>query len=178
MPFCKVVNDSNPKRFINIITDEEEQGLVTRAGGLPCSLGDLIIQASTGKVVDFRTRENLCTDFIDDSVPLIFPQHLQKYAINWPIANAKKPNALLNNERTANLMVQNGSYVLTHRLTTKEEKPRVVASIYTADLADVKVVGFENKTNYFHALGNPLEDSIVRGLRGFLNSTLVDKYFR
>lgn len=178
VPFNKVVSENNPDRFIHIITDEEEQNVATRAGGLPCSLEDLSIQASTGKVVDFRTRENLSTDFVDGSVPLIFPQHLQKCAIEWPVENAKKPNALLNNESTASLMVQNGTYVLTRRLTAKEEKRRIVASIYTADVADVEVVGFENKTNYFHALGEPLHDGLAKGLWVFLNSSLVDKYFR
>ncbi|WP_281948752.1 Eco57I restriction-modification methylase domain-containing protein [Vibrio parahaemolyticus] len=178
VPFDKVVNENNPERFIHIITDEEEQNVATRVGGLPCSLEDLGIQASTGKVVDFRTRENLSTDFVDGSVPLIFPQHLQKCAIEWPVENAKKPNALLNNESTANLMVKNGTYVLTRRLTAKEEKRRIVASIYTADIADVEVVGFENKTNYFHALGEPLDDDLAKGLWVFLNSTLIDKFFR
>ena len=37
---------------------------------------------------------------------------------------------------------------------------------------------FENKTNYFHALGEPLDDGLAKGLWVFLNSTLVDKYFR
>lgn len=178
VPFDRIVSESNPDRFIHIITDEEEQHIATKAGGLPCSLDELGIQVSTGKVVDFRTRENLSANHVAGSVPLIFPQHLQKCAIKWPIENAKKPNALLNNESTANLMVQNGTYVLTRRLTAKEEKRRIVASIYTSDVADVDVVGFDNKTNYFHAMGRPLDDRLAKGLWVFLNSTLVDKYFR
>lgn len=178
VPFSEVVNNNNPERFIHIITDEQEQEIANRAGGLPCSLSDLGIQASTGRVVDFRTKENLSSDFVDGSVPLIFPQHLQNCSITWPIPGAKKPNALLNNESTSNLMVINGTYVLTRRLTAKEEKRRIVASIYSAELADVDVVGFENKTNYFHINGGPLDDLLARGLWVFLNSTLVDKYFR
>ncbi|EJG2257328.1 TPA: Eco57I restriction-modification methylase domain-containing protein [Vibrio parahaemolyticus] len=177
VPFDKVVNSNNPERFIHIIANQEEEDVATRAGGLPCSLEDLGIQASTGKVVDFRTRENLSKDFVSGSVPLIFPQHLQKCTIEWPV-DGKKPNALMNNENTASLMVENGTYVITRRLTAKEEKRRIVASLYTADLADVDVVGFENKTNYFHALGKPLGDDLAKGLWLFLNSTLVDKYFR
>lgn len=177
VPFDKVVSSNNPDRFIHVIANQEEADVATRAGGLPCSLEDLGIQASTGKVVDFRTRENLSKDFVSGSVPLIFPQHLQKCTIEWPV-DGKKPNALMNNENTANLMVENGTYVITRRLTAKEEKRRIVASLYTADLADVDVVGFENKTNYFHALGKPLDDGLAKGLWLFLNSTLVDKYFR
>ena len=178
VPFNKVVSNSNPDRFIHIITNNEEQYIATKAGGLPCSLGDLGIQVSTGKVVDFRTKENLRPDFIAGSVPLIFPQHLKCGSVTWPIENAKKPNAILNNDETANLMVAKRTYVLTRRLTAKEEKRRIVASIYTADVADVGVVGFDNKTNYFHALGKPLDDKLAKGLWAFLNSTIVDKYFR
>lgn len=178
VPFNNIVNENNPERFIHVITNEDELNIATRAGGLPCSLEDLGIQVSTGKVVDFRTKENLSANYIDGSVPLIFPQHLQKCAIKWPLENAKKPNALLNNKSTASLMVPNGTYVLTRRLTSKEERRRIVASIYTADIADVDVVGFDNKINYFHALGNPLSNELAKGLWVFLNSTLVDKYFR
>jgi adenine-specific DNA-methyltransferase len=132
VPFSKVVSENNPERFIHIISNDEEKNVADIAGELPCSLEDLGIQASTGKVVDFRTRENLSRNLVDGSVPLIFPQHLQKCSIEWPIADAKKPNALLNNESTSNLMVKNGTYVLTRRLTAKEEKRRIVASIYRA----------------------------------------------
>lgn len=178
VPFDRVVTRNNPDRFIHVITNEEEKNVAVKVGGLPCSLEDLGIQASTGKVVDFRTRENLSADYVDGTVPLIFPQHLQKCSIRWPIENTRKPNALYYNDSTANLMVKNGTYVLTRRLTAKEEKRRIVASIYTADIADTKVVGFENKTNYFHANGEPLDDALAKGLWLFLNSTLVDKYFR
>lgn len=178
VPFNEVVQESNPERFIHIITNIEEQAVANEAGGLPCSLVDLGIQASTGKVVDFRTREHLQSDFIDGSVPLIFPQHIQNSKIVWPIENAKKPNAILNNEVTTKFMVPNGNYVLTRRLTSKEETRRIVASLYTAVIADVDVVAFENKTNYFHANGQPLSYDLAKGLCAFLNSTLVDRYFR
>lgn len=178
VPFSDVVSPNNPDRFIHIITNAEEQKVAHAAGGLPCSLEDLGIQASTGRVVDFRTRENLVQDTCEHSVPLIFPQHLQNGGVQWPVEDSKKPNSLLNNESTEKLMVPNGTYVLTRRLTAKEEKRRIAASLYTADIADVPVVGFENKTNYFHSNNMPLDDDLAKGLWIFLNSTLVDQYFR
>ncbi|MDN3611839.1 Eco57I restriction-modification methylase domain-containing protein [Vibrio ostreicida] len=178
VPFSDVANPNNPDRFIHIITNEEEQNVAHTAGGLPCSLEDLGIQASTGRVVDFRTRENLVQDVCENSVPLIFPQHLKQGEIHWPLEDSKKPNSLLNNVDTEKLMVPNGTYVLTRRLTAKEEKRRIAASLYTAEVADVPVVGFENKTNYFHSNNQPLEHDFAKGLWIFLNSTLVDQYFR
>lgn len=176
--FDEVVLSNNPDRFIHIITNAEEREIARKAGGLTCSLSDLGIQASTGKVVDFRTRENLCRNPIEGSVPLIFPQHLRRSVVTWPLAGANKPNALLNNEGTQNLMVSNGTYVLTRRLTSKEEHRRIIAAIYHPSTTDSDVVAFENKTNYFHANGKPLDRKLAKGLWVFLNSTLVDKYFR
>jgi adenine-specific DNA-methyltransferase len=41
-----------------------------------------------------------------------------------------------------------------------------------------KWVGFENHLNYFHASGHGLERALAVGLYAFLNSTVVDQYFR
>jgi adenine-specific DNA-methyltransferase len=176
--FDEVVQPNNPERFIHIITNSEERGIANRAGGLPCSLTDLGIQASTGKVVDFRTRDNLCYESVDNSVPLIFPQHLRRSVLTWPLHGGKKPNALLNNESTQSLLVPNGTYIVTRRLTSKEENRRIIAAIYHPNTTGADVVAFENKTNYFHANGQPLDERLARGLWVFLNSSLLDKYFR
>jgi adenine-specific DNA-methyltransferase len=176
--FDEVVQPNNPERFIHIITNPEERKIANRAGGLPCSLTDLGIQASTGKVVDFRTRNHLCHESVNNSVPLIFPQHLRRSVLTWPLHGGKKPNALIHNKSTQNLMVPNGTYIITRRLTSKEENRRIIAAIYHPNTTNADVVAFENKTNYFHANGQPLDESLARGLWVFLNSSLVDKYFR
>lgn len=176
--FNEVVNPNNPDRFIHIVTNDKQAGIASRIGGMPCSLVDLGIQASTGKVVDFRTKPNLRHDPAEDTVPLIYPMHFNNCMIEYPVESKKKPNAIALNEDTMKLMVPNGTYVLTKRLTSKEENRRIVAGLYTADLADVEVVGFENKTNYFHANGQPLEMDLAKGLWVYLNSNIVDQYFR
>lgn len=145
---------------------------------MPCSLEDLGINASTGKVVDFRTKENLREQPEDNSVPLIFPVHFNNGGIKWPLENIKKPNALARNDETEKQLVPNGFYVLTKRLSAKEESRRIVAALYNPDIYEVDMVGFENKTNYFHANGQPLEYFFAKGLWAYLNSTIVDQYFR
>ncbi|WNJ95421.1 Eco57I restriction-modification methylase domain-containing protein [Vibrio ruber] len=176
--FAEVVNPNNPDRFIHIVTNDEQASIATRIGGMPCSLVDLGIEVSTGKVVDFRTKKNLRHNPEEETVPLIYPMHFNNYLIEYPVKSKKKPNAIVLNEETMKLMVPNGTYVLTKRLTSKEEARRIVAGLYTADLADVEVVGFENKTNYFHANGQPLDMDFAKGLWVYLNSNIVDQYFR
>ncbi|WP_440885872.1 Eco57I restriction-modification methylase domain-containing protein [Vibrio campbellii] len=176
--FNEVVNPNNPDRFIHIVTNDIQAQIAQRIGGMPCSLEDLGIEASTGKVVDFRTRDNLRQEPEEGAVPLIFPVHFTDGGIEWPQQGIKKPNALARNKSTEKQLVPNGHYVLTKRLSAKEESRRIVAALYTPDIADGDMVGFENKTNYFHANGQPLEEDFAKGLWAYLNSTIVDQYFR
>lgn len=176
--FNEVVSPNNPNRFIHIVTNDKQAAIAARIRNMPCSLEDLGIKASTGKVVDFRTRQNLRDHPEEGSVPLIFPVHFKDGEIKWPQTYIKKPNALARNTETEQLLVPNGNYVLTKRLSAKEETRRIVAAVYAHDIADVEMVGFENKTNYFHANGEPLEYFFAKGLCTYLNSTVVDQYFR
>lgn len=176
--FDEVVSAVDPDKFIHIITNDIEAQIARRIGGMPCSLEDLGISVSTGKVVDFRTRENLRYSAEENTVPLIYPLHFEKGQINWPIQQSKKPNSIEKNEGTQNQLIPNGIYVLTKRISAKEERRRIVAALYTPDIANVEFVAFENKTNYFHSNGMPLTHNFAKGLNAYLNCTQVDQYFR
>ena len=112
------------------------------------------------------------------TVPLIYPTHLDAGRVRWPKQETKKPNALLHIEAAQKLLVPNENYVLVKRFSAKEEKRRVVAAVYFASNIVATHVGFENHLNYFHAHGHGLPLVIAKGLAAFLNSTLVDAYFR
>ena len=102
-------------------------------------------------MVDFRATEFLRAEPGRDTAPLIYPGRLRHGRVLWPMAASKKPNALLNVPGSADLMVPEGLYVLTKRFSSKEERRRIVATLY--DPADVASgpVGFENHLNYYHA---------------------------
>ena len=53
-----------------------------------------------------------------------------------------------------------------------------MACLFDPDEVKTKWIGFENHLNYFHASGQGLERTLATGLYVFLNSTLVDQYFR
>ena len=108
----------------------------------------------------------------------IYPCHFDGGFVSWPMPGAKKPTSLVSSEETASLMVPRGTYVLTKRFTSKEEKRRLVAAVYAPERIDAELVGFENHLNYFHLSGTGLPGDLARGLTLFLNSTAVDQYFR
>ena len=69
-------------------------------------------------------------------------------------------------------------YLLTKRFTSKEERRRLVACLFDPEQVQGPWIGFENHLNYFHANGQGLDRTLALGLYAFLNSTVVDQYFR
>jgi adenine-specific DNA-methyltransferase len=53
-----------------------------------------------------------------------------------------------------------------------------VACIFDPETVEAKWLGFENHLNYFHADGHGLDRNLAVGLFAYLNSTMVDQYFR
>lgn len=148
--------------------------------GRPASLIDLGVGVSTGRVVDFRARDFLRKDPGGDTIPLIYPLHFSDGCVHWPCPGSRKANALLAVPETEELVVPNGVYVLVKRLTAKEERRRIVATVFRPEgnLAGFAAVGFENHLNYFHHNGGGLDDRLAEGLAAYLNSSVVDSYFR
>lgn len=176
---ASVVCDGDPRSFIHIVPDEEGSGISELMRGLGCTLADLDIQVSTGKVVDFRIRDELRHDRSGSplTVPLVRPFNISDGTVSFPLDH-KHPNYITNNYRSRRLLVPNGNYVLVKRFTAPEEQRRVVAAVWAKEEYDASEVGFENRINYFHADGMGLEMSVARGLWVFLNSAVVDAYFR
>ncbi|MEJ7713500.1 MAG: hypothetical protein WKF84_27565 [Pyrinomonadaceae bacterium] len=84
----------------------------------------------------------------------------------------------MENAATADVLVPAGIFVLVKRFSAKEESRRVVSALYDPTLVPAAKVGFENHLNYFHERGKGLNRDLAQGLTAFLNSTLVDAYFR
>ncbi|MBW2700366.1 MAG: Eco57I restriction-modification methylase domain-containing protein [Deltaproteobacteria bacterium] len=178
IPYSKVVRPDDKEMFIRLTLSQQDEHATLKMASLRSSLKDLDIQVSTGRVVDFRAREHLRDDPLENTVPLIYPCHFSDGYVTWPIIEARKPNAIVAREETKKLMVPEGVYVLTKRFTSKEERRRVVAAIYDPARVTRGDVGFENHLNYFHRNGQGLPPDVAIGLWCYLNSTLVDQYFR
>lgn len=180
VPHDLVVDPSDPNAFIHLAVSEADAAVADQMRRVPCTLTDIGVQVSTGRVVDFRARKHLRPDPGTATVPLIYPTHFNGGYVAWPKLGGRKANALTDEPDTQVLMVPNETFVITKRFTSKEERRRVVAVVYDpARLPrDVKQVGFENHLNYFHQDGAGLPKVLARGLAAYLNSTLVDQFFR
>jgi adenine-specific DNA-methyltransferase len=175
--YTEVVHLNDPQQFIYIIPDTLSQQIIQQIANFTCTLEDLGLTVSTGRVVDFRAKEFLRLLPDKSCVPLIYPVNLSKGYIEYPTIT-KKHQALVHTEQTASLLVPNEHYVLTKRFSSKEEKKRVVAAVYNAEKICHSWVGFENHLNYFHHNGKGLNLNLARGLAAYLNSTIIDTFFR
>ncbi|HHY32798.1 MAG TPA: adenine methyltransferase [Firmicutes bacterium] len=176
--YSELVTPNDPDYFIHIPTDRIEQQIADRMQGFRSTLAELGLEVSTGRVVDFRTKGFLRANPGPDTVPLIYPGHFDNGGIRWPQQLRGKPNAIVRAPETEELLVPPGVYVLVKRFSTKEERKRVVAAIYDSAKVFQGEVAFENHLNYFHQNGGGLDENLAKGLAVFLNSTVVDAFFR
>ena len=177
-PFAEIVHPNDPGKFIHIPSTTAHASAKETMDGLTASLNSLGVTVSTGRVVDFRLKSALRKEPERGTVPLLYPCHFNGGTVHWPKLEARKPNAILDNAETRPWLVPSGMYLLTKRFTSKEERRRLVACMFDPEQVKTEWIGFENHLNYFHAKGRGLERHLGTGLYAFLNSTVVDQYFR
>jgi adenine-specific DNA-methyltransferase len=174
----EVIHPDDPQLFIRIPIDEAAATVAGRIARLPARLTDLALNVSTGRVVDFRTRENLRSEMSRGCAPLIYPGHLSAGRVHWPCGADRKPTALVMNDGTRSLVLPSGDYVLVRRFSSKEEPRRVSAAWFSDGDVGTEVVAFENHLNVFHRGNASIEPALAIGLTVFLNTSIVDEFVR
>lgn len=174
VPFNQILHENDKEKYFYIPT---KQHVENEKFMLYSNLMDLGINVSTGPIVDFRLKNLLFKDFLENSVPLIYPVHFKKYCLAWP-QESKKPNAILISEKVRKLLYPKGFYVIVKRFSSKEESKRVVASLITPNDFFTDEIAFENHLNVFHQNKLSLEENFAYGLTCWLNTTYIDEKFR
>jgi adenine-specific DNA-methyltransferase len=173
IPFTEIVKPGDPEQFIHVPTEA-----VCDSGPLfSHTLEDLCVEVSTGPVVDFRLKQHWLAEPKGRCVPLLYTHHFRGGQFTWPVEH-KKPNALRLNEDTRKWLMSRGCYVLTKRFSAKEERRRLVAYVIEPRRLEYDHYGIENHLNVFHRHKQGLSADLAHGLALFLNSTIVDRYFR
>jgi adenine-specific DNA-methyltransferase len=172
-----VVRPGDTDRFIRILSDADDTSVAETMAALPATLADLGVQASTGRVVDFRSRKCLSTADEVGSVPLIYPGNIRGGIVQWPREIRKAQGFVVRCEADSRLLLPPGYYVVIKRFSAKEERRRVVAAVWSPLEID-QPVAFENHLNVMHAGGEGLDHDLAVGLSYWLNSSVVDAFFR
>ncbi len=176
--FDKIIFEKDAEKYFHIPRIESDN-LNFYHQNFRCTLDEIGIQVSTGPVVDFRLREHLRPIRDYDCVPLLYPCHFKGAGVTWPLPGSKKPNAIHLAPQVEKWLYPSGNYCVVRRLSSKEEKKRIVASFVSRDsFPEDKFIGFENHLNVFHFNKCGLPELLARGLSVFLNSSIVDEFFR
>jgi adenine-specific DNA-methyltransferase len=177
VPYFTVLKPNDKDSVLHLPVDAEGLAAMELVAQLPATLESLGVKVSTGPVVDFRSRYHLREVPGDNCVPLLYPTHFSRDGIEWP-KQGRKPNAILEGEASARWLVPMGDFVLVKRFSSKEEKKRIVARVLESTVFPFKHIGLENHLNFFHRGGKGLDLDLCFGLAAYLNSTVVDAYFR
>jgi adenine-specific DNA-methyltransferase len=180
LPWSEVVSPKDEQMFIRLPASDREHSARSQLAEITGRLSDLGLTVSTGKVVDFRSRDHLRTERVGGTHPLLYPSHFEAGLLCWPKIGGKKPNGIEVPSTRTDLLIPIGVYVVVRRFSSKEEKKRIVASLVDPRRlpADVEWLGLENHLNYFHAAGRCLPLNLAKGLMAYLNWNVVDAYFR
>jgi adenine-specific DNA-methyltransferase len=178
VPYDRVIDPADPEQVIRVSADTAGTQASDLVSGLKGDLDRLRLRVSTGRVVDFRSREHLRAQPAPGTVPLIYPSHFTRGFVSWPKPDGRKPNALADVPATRSLLMPNETYVLVKRFTSKEEPRRLVAAVHDPATVPGMQVGFENHLNVYHCEGGGLDQRLARGLALYLNSSVVDIHFR
>ena len=163
---------------IRLVADENGARVARGMLGLPRRLSDLEVSVSTGRVVGFRARDRLHVDFATGDASMVLPRHCRSGFVTWPSSLRAVPNGLSISGPSDELILPSGWYVLVNRFSAKEDRRRVVASLFDPNRTDADYVAFDNKLNVFHRRNEGLPEDLAKGLAMFLNSSVVDAYFR
>lgn len=139
------------------------------------------LNVSTGPVVDFRLKDYIFESKTSSGMaPLIYPAHMKGDKVDWPLSKINKKGQYFNvTEETKKWVVPlDGFHVIVRRFSSKEERRRIFASIVDPDKLKTTHVAYENHVNFYHIKKSGLDKDLALGLCAFLNSKIVDDYFR
>ncbi|MCQ2250884.1 MAG: Eco57I restriction-modification methylase domain-containing protein [Bacteroidales bacterium] len=172
VPYNVVVSDIN--YYVRLVTDESEVRILELLSRFKDTLLDLGLRMKTGLVVDFRARELLKENQDENTIPLIYSQHIREGRVRFP--NGKGTEYLLKDRQ--GLMQVNKNYLFLKRFTSKEESRRLQCGIYLKRyLPDFEYISSQNKVNFIDGL-QELSECVVYGLFVLFNSKIYDMYYR
>lgn len=170
-----IFDSSDQINLIRLPLNEEQAQILEQFDNWSNTLSIMNMNISTGPVVTFRNRD-LIEPYHSQINPLIYMRNLRKGLVKFDVSEGEDGVKDAGVERK--LLVPSKNYILLKRFTSKEQKKRIDTAVYQAHKFNFKWIGLENHLNYIYKENGELTTEELYGLFGFLNSELVDQYFR
>jgi len=177
-PTSLIIDPSNDHQMIRVPETDEEASVLKQAESLQGTFEQSGYYISTGRVVEHRARKYVVEPSVtESSVPLYRPHNVTALKARWTGSHKKDVSFRLDNN-CEKYILENQTYVLLKRFSSKDEKRRLVSGVYSAEDHNCEYVCFGNKVNYLGVQGETITDDEAYGLAAVLNSRFMDKYFR
>ncbi len=177
----ELIDFNSKEKIIHLPTNETDDNVIKLFKSWTGNMQQYDIHISTGPVVSFRATEYLFEQYQNGTiflVPLYQLINTSKMSFDWPVAKRNKPQYIQNCEATRSLLLPNKNYIFLRRFSAKDDKSRLVACPYFADISKTEFIGVENHLNYIYRRRGHLERNEILGLSALFNSSLFDTYFR
>ena len=176
--FKHFLSDHNGLLFFRLPTGILDEQILDAVDHWDGSLEKYGLQVSTGRVVPFRAKSLLREQIRsgNGTAPLLWMQNVKPYQVEYPLEKFDKPQAILANDPS--LLVPRSNYSLLRRFSAKEDRRRLISAPFIGEQFDFEQIGFENHLNVISRKKGSLSTQETIGLSAFLNSAIVDRYFR
>ncbi|MCX5792451.1 MAG: Eco57I restriction-modification methylase domain-containing protein [Elusimicrobia bacterium] len=166
--------------FIKIPANKEELAIGKILQKWNLTFQSLGMSVSTGPVVAFRAKEYLfnAPDAKEKLTPLLWMHNIQGLDVRWPLDRAGKEKYITTSGRTKNILLPAKNYILLKRFTSKEQQRRLYAGVLLGNDIKGKYIGIENHLNYIHKKNSDIPAEEAFGIAAFLNTSIVDCFFR
>jgi adenine-specific DNA-methyltransferase len=168
-----LVNDN----FIFIPENNAQAKAIKELQKFEDGFDNLALSINTGPVVPFRAKGLLSKVKHKNSIPLLGLNNVEMLAVNWSEYN-KNDWAILPNTQEKLKLVKKSSIVLLRRFAPKDSPKRIIAAVINPEDFNSDFLGIENHLNLISKNDREFTKYEAYGLAAFLNSSLVDNYFR
>ncbi|MSP49698.1 MAG: SAM-dependent methyltransferase [Alphaproteobacteria bacterium] len=178
IPFEEIVSPTDKEKIFHLVPGEDSAATIKGMSRYSNKLENIGLGVSTGPVVDFRLRDHLRAVPGEGIAPMVYAHHFDGGFVAHPKLDAKKPNYIALNDETNKWMMPTGFYVCVRRLSSKEEKRRIVPAVFDPAKVAGPIIGFDNHINVFHQAKKGMPKEIAKGLAVYLGSTFADRWLR
>ncbi len=160
--------------YVYLVTDTKEVEILEELNKWQDTLPSIGLKMKTGLTVDFRNRDVLRNQPMQDTVPLFYSQHIKDGKVIFPVG---KENEYISTQQRG-LLQQNRNYLFVKRFTAKEEQRRLQCGVYLSKRhPEYEVISTQNKINFIDS-ARELSECAIYGLYVLFNSTIYDYYYR
>lgn len=178
-PLSRIIDDTTGDKILRIPSNNFDKDITDFIDSFKDRFNTSGFNISTGPIVTFRAKEFLLPKVNgENAVPLISMHNVKPFRFVWPSENETKNIFFKNCSKSRSLLLASRNYLLLKRFTSKEEKRRIVASVFLAKYFPYTHIGLENHLNYIYKTNGEFSQDEAYGLAAILNSALYDRYFR